>query len=141
MGKAMIQNPHLYLSAAITLVVGLIGVAAGYGALRQVVKSLQKNQEQLKADMLKEMAAIKARQAVLRGEDNDGRPRYVQTWECEKTTQLCQHHICDEIKNMQKSIDANNAVTAGLRNFARYFLQDKGMSLTEIDKLLGKNHL
>jgi hypothetical protein len=94
---------------------GAFGVGATWATVRGKLKSLEKDVEEMKL-----------RQKRLRGEDNGGVPVFISKDVCETTRDAC-------------SVESHTKTIKALENFARWILQDRGLSVAEINRILGTN--
>lgn len=120
-----LQVIQILISAA----AGFIGVGIGVGVFRTSINNAIK---QIKEDILE----IKRKQAKLRGEDGTG-PRYISSEACGNFRNYCANmsegrmkQICNDITEHTKSIQS-------LSNFARWWMQKEGLTIDQINKILG----
>jgi hypothetical protein len=105
-----------YLAEVITFGVGLLGVAVGYGALRNQVRS-----------NTRDMAALRKRWADMSGGNPGGRPIYMPRQECEaKHGRIC------------KLLEEQAGAVKGLQNYARHMLAKDKTPLETIDRILNR---
>ena len=105
---------------------GLVGVGIGIGIFKRDIKQIKKD-----------ISGIMRKQDVLRGE-NDGKvPLYVPFGECLDFRSRCVGIkegkfaiLTDEMKDHHSSIKA-------LENFARWWMQKEGLTISEINNILG----
>lgn len=105
----------------IPLIVGIGGVAVGYGALRQQVKT-----------NMKDIAEFRGGWKVLVG-NAEKEPAYVRRSECDDRTK----NIQAEIVSTKAKIEKQSNTIRGLENFARWTLTTKEkLTIIEVNKIL-----
>ena len=109
------------LQLLLTFIAGLLGVAVGFGALRNQVKTNMKDIRHLKD------------QWIAFGGNPGGDPVYIKRGECVERHKL----LTKELKSIKEQNDKQVRATAGLQNFARWLLTKKeGLSITEVDQII-----
>ena len=105
---------------------GLLGVGIGIGVFKSTVKQIRKD-----------ILGIMRKQDVLRGENDGKAPLYVPFGEC-----LDYRSRCVGIKEGKFTIltdgmkDHHSSIKA-LDNFARWWMQKEGLTISEINNILG----
>ena len=115
----MNEIPHVQLlQLAMTALAGIGGVGITLGLFSGGVKSLKQ-----------EVASIKIRQSKLRGEDNGVVPIFMGRGECITYRDNCGTRMCASLTAHQHDIKR-------LDNFARWWMQKEGLSISDINKVL-----
>lgn len=109
----------------------LFGAGVGVGLLRGSVKQLQKDFKGLAENNTTEHTQIKERQARLRGETNGGEPLYMARLQCMQNRSSC-------MTSTERLLEEHSKDIKGLKNFARWFMQEKKIPITEINEILGE---
>jgi hypothetical protein len=109
------------INLVLTFVIGMLGVAVGYGALKNEVKNNKEDIDELKT----------WRMAV---EGNPGNnSAYIRRNECADRHKA----IEGQMKDIKNQCEKQAKATAGLQNFARWMLTKKeGLTLVEVDKII-----
>ena len=108
------------LRLAAPFIVGLLGVAVGYGGLRIQVRTNRRDIKKLREDFNKVTG------------NPTGEPAYVRREECV--------HRTAEINSLRGEVQKQGKQIAGVRSFARWFLTTKEkMSLSEANAILGED--
>lgn len=111
----MVSNDTvIVLQAIVSGVLGFLGVGIGVGVFKATINTA-----------MKDIACLKRRQANLRGEDNGGIPKFMLRNDCITLRQSCGN-------TLQKQDGAIKA----LDNFARWWMQEKGLHIEDINKIL-----
>ena len=103
-----------FVSAAISFVSGVLGVGVAWGGLRVGVKNNTDDIIELKRDF-----------DALTGQPA-GEPVYIRRVECD-----------DKQNDMSKQIETLKAASHGIEKYARYMLTKDGLSLSEVNDILG----
>lgn len=112
---------EIILQLVITFVVGLVGVAVGFGMMKNQVNVNKNNIRGLKKE-LKEFSG-----------NPGGRPVFMSRDECDERTQ----GIEKEIRSVKRQIESHGESIKGVQNFARWILTKKeGLDLVEVNKIL-----
>lgn len=114
-----------WLNLAITAGTGLVGVAAGSGLSFGVFKTAIESSLRVHT---KEISEIKDKQRILRGEDGLI-PLFMSRNDCLIKQGSCASTMCRHITEHAKEIKT-------LNNFARWFMQERGLKLDEINDIL-----
>lgn len=115
----------LVINALVSAGAGLFGVGVGWGIIKTRLNQISEN-----------VKRIQQRQARLRGEDNGGLPLYVTRDTCLTLRDGCGRGVDEKMVAINANIAAHTSQINGLTNFARWFLQDKGLTINEINKIL-----
>ena len=118
----MVENLPL-LNMLITAGSGLIGVGIGIGVFHNSIK---------------EIAVIKKRQAKLRGEENGGGTVFMPRTECNNERQKCSAASTKQVQELLDDLTSHTKSIRALDNFARWWMQEKGLHISEINNILGR---
>ena len=109
----------------------LFGAGVGVGFLKNTLNQVQLEIKNLSESNKTEHKEIKDRQAKLRGETNGGEPIYMPRVSCLQNRASCMSHTENLLSEHTQDIRA-------LNNFARWFMQEKGLTVIEINDILSK---
>ena len=114
-----------FVQFGINAAAGLLGVGLGFGFYKSKFDR-----------MVEDIVSIKAKQAKLRGEDNNNLPLYQRREDCLQDRHECMIEennrsliITAELRDHKTSIKT-------LENFARWMMQKDGLSIKEINEIL-----
>ena len=110
---------------------GLLGIGVGVGLFKSKVDQVLVDFTEFKKTNTEEHLQIKDRQSRLRGETNGGEPLFMPRIQCMQNRTSCMTHTENLLEDHTQDIKA-------LNNFARWFMQEKGLLITEINDILGK---
>lgn len=129
----MIETPTIhYLIAALS---GAFGAGVVWGSMKASMNAAIKSVTKELANHQYEINRIKDRQARLRGED-DGNQLFVSPVKCDERRGACHADVDKTSVELAKKALLNAERIKRLENYARWTLQDKGLKIHEINRIL-----
>lgn len=114
------------IQIGVTAVAGMFGAGVGIGMFRGSVDQLKKD-----------VQWMKDRQVRLRGEDGGGKPMYIMREDCLQERQECSAIVNGRLGMVCNDLSAHGSSIRSLENFARWWMQEKGLGIDEINRILG----
>jgi hypothetical protein len=106
---------------------GLLGVGIGIGMFKSTVKQIRKD-----------IAGIMRKQDILRGEGNGkGIPLFVPFGECSTSRSRCVNIKEGKFELIASEMKEHHSSIKALENFARWWMQKEGLTISEINNILG----
>ena len=117
------------MSEFVTLAqVALVGISSVAGTAFGIGIGVQKVKSKLGV-MEEKVGFLDERQKKLRGETNGGKPLFVPLSDCMDKRVKC-------VTEIESILKEHTEALKNLDNFARWFLQDKGLKIVEINEIL-----
>jgi len=104
---------------------GLLGVGVGIGLFKSTIQHMQE-----------ELKVVQKKQQRLRGEDNAGIPVFMTKTSCESLRNQCGMLTDGKFVNVSKDILKHTKAIKSFENFARWWMQENGLKIDEINRIL-----
>jgi hypothetical protein len=119
---------HLqFFQMFITAGAGFLGIGIGIGVFKREITYIKR-----------QLKTIQARQSRLRGDDNGGLPVFRTRLNCEALRHQCMNISDSKMSTVLEDIGEHTGSIRALDNFARWWMQKEGLTITEINNILGK---